>query len=104
MFIESNFIKQSLYSLKVINVFIDECSKRAIAHTINENIYAQVRNLIIATCHRLRKVHLLAVKQLDKILTEIPSLLCEKRLLFLLLELIELVWQSCETEYMSEVI
>ncbi len=87
----------------MIEVFIRECSNRAIAHTINENLRTQVRNLMIATCHRLSKVSKLAIKHLDKLMTAFPSLLCDKKLLFLLLELIELSWQSCETEYLNEV-
>ncbi|CAG8523919.1 21705_t:CDS:10, partial [Racocetra persica] len=87
---------------KVIDVFIKECSNRAIAHTINENFRTQVRNLMIATCHRLGKVHQLAIKHLDSLMTAFPSLLCDKKLLFLLLELIEIVWQSCDSEYTNE--
>ncbi|CAG8512007.1 16686_t:CDS:10 [Gigaspora margarita] len=87
---------------KVIDVFIKECTSRAIAHTINENFRAQVRNLMIATCHRLEKVHQLAIKQLDSLMTAFPSLLCDKKLLYLLLELIGLVWQSCDNEYTNE--
>ena len=87
----------------MIEVFIKECSNRAIAHTINENILSQVRNLMIATCHRLGKVSQLSIKHLDSLMTAFPSLLCDKELLFLLLELIELLWQSCETEYLNEV-
>ncbi|CAG8472314.1 2360_t:CDS:10 [Dentiscutata erythropus] len=87
---------------KVIDVFIKECTSRAIAHTINENFRTQVRCLMIATCHRLEKVHQLAIKQLDSLMTAFPSLLCDKKLLFLLLELIGLVWQSCDNEYTNE--
>nr|CAG8453226.1 5703_t:CDS:10 [Entrophospora candida] len=87
---------------QVMDVFINECSKRVISHTINENVYTQVRNLMIVICHRLSKVHQLAVKQLDKLIIELPSLLCNKKLLYLLLELVELIWQSCENEYTSE--
>jgi len=87
----------------VIEVFIKEFSNRAIAHTINENLRTQVRNLMIATCHRLFKVSQLSIKHLDKLMTAFPSLLCDKKLLFLLLELIELLWQSCDAEYLNEV-
>lgn len=87
----------------MINIFIRECSSRAIAHTIDDDIHDQVRDLMIATCHRLNKVHQLAIKHLDSLMTAFPSLLCDKNLLFLLLELIELVWQSCEAEYLNEV-
>ncbi|CAG8689893.1 17249_t:CDS:10, partial [Rhizophagus irregularis] len=87
---------------QVIEVFIKECSKRAIAHTINENLRNQVHDLMIATCHRLGKVSQLSIKHLDSLMSAFPSLLCDKKLLFLLLELIELVWQSCEAEYLNE--
>ncbi|CAG8442864.1 12657_t:CDS:10, partial [Acaulospora colombiana] len=87
---------------QVIEVFIRECSSRMIAHTIDNDIRTQVRNLMIATCHRLSKVHQLAIKHLDSLMSAFPFLLCDKNLLFLLLELIELVWQSCEMEYANE--
>ncbi|CAG8451375.1 73_t:CDS:10 [Funneliformis mosseae] len=87
---------------QVMEVFIRVCSNRAIAHTIDENLRAHVRNLMIATCHRLSKVSQLSIKDLDNLMTAFPSLLCDKKLLFLLLELIELLWQSCEAEYLNE--
>ncbi|CAG8444257.1 12972_t:CDS:10 [Acaulospora morrowiae] len=87
---------------QVIDVFIKECSNRMIAHTIDNAIRTQIRNLMIASCHRLSKVHQLAIKHLDSLMSTFPSLLCDKSLSFLLLELIELVWQSCESEYTNE--
>ena len=58
---------------------------------------------MIGACHRLGKVSQLSIKHLDSLMTAFPSLLCDEELLFLLLELIELLWQSCETEYLNEV-
>ncbi|KAG9304177.1 hypothetical protein G9A89_019739 [Geosiphon pyriformis] len=112
-FILRYFVNQGIHDSKligcmeeigdqVIKVFITECSRRAIAHTIDEEIRIQVRNMIIGICHRLEKVHRLSIKYVDAIMTCLPSLLCDKELVFLLLELIELVWQSCQAEYLNE--
>ncbi|CAG8502818.1 1116_t:CDS:10, partial [Ambispora leptoticha] len=87
---------------QAMKVFISECTRRTIAHTIDSNLRVQVRNLMIGACHRLEKVHRLSIKYLDQLITTLPLLLCDKKLLFLLLELIELVWQSCEAEYSNE--
>ncbi|CAG8516675.1 5515_t:CDS:10 [Ambispora gerdemannii] len=87
---------------QAIKGFISECTRRTIAHTIDDNLRTQVRNLMIGACHRLEKVHRLSIKYLDQLITALPLILCDKRLLFLLLELIELVWQSCEAEYLNE--
>ncbi|CAG8438698.1 9725_t:CDS:10 [Diversispora eburnea] len=105
-FIQRYFVNEGVNSSKLIGCMEEicnqECSNRAIAHTIDDDIRTQVRNLMIATCHRLNKVHQLAIKHLDSLMIAFPSFLCDKKLLFLLLELIELVWQSCEAEYENE--
>jgi phosphatidylinositol 4-kinase len=73
------------------------------AHKIDDELCSELSNLMIATAHHLGKVHELATKYFDSIVTSFPLLLCNRKLLFLLLEVIELVWQSCEAEYANEV-
>jgi phosphatidylinositol 4-kinase A len=80
-----------------------ECSNRVLAHTVDENLEEQLCNLMIATCHRFQKIHKLAIKYLDLLLTAFPSFLCSKKLVHLLLELIELMWKSCDAENVNEV-
>src|SRR6185436_21004794 len=86
-----------------MQVFINECNNRVLAHTVDDNLQEQVCNLMIASCHRFQKVHKLAIKYLDLLFTSFQSLLCNKKLVYLLLELIELMWKSCDAENINEV-
>ncbi|CAG8615185.1 6660_t:CDS:10, partial [Paraglomus brasilianum] len=87
---------------QVMQVFINECNNRVLAHTVDDDLQEQVCNLMIASCHRFQKVHKLAIKYLDLLFTSFQPLLCNKKLVYLLLELIELLWKSCDAENINE--
>ncbi|KAG0234712.1 phosphatidylinositol-4- kinase [Actinomortierella wolfii] len=87
---------------QVVNVFISESQTKVIAHVLDDNVRQQVRNLIIGSAHRLKKVSTLSLKWVHRLIASFPQLMCDKSLLTLVLELSELLWVSCENELTDE--
>ncbi|KAJ2473268.1 phosphatidylinositol-4- kinase [Coemansia sp. RSA 2322] len=59
---------------------------------------AQVRELMVASCHHLVLVSKWAQRFVDKILRAFPQALLDKSVICTLLELVQLVWKSCKAE------
>ncbi|KAK4561138.1 phosphatidylinositol-4- kinase [Recurvomyces mirabilis] len=55
----------------------------------------QLATIFEGCCHRVSKVQHAAVSFADRIITAIPSALCQRASLFALLELLTLMWKSC---------
>ncbi|KAK4546096.1 hypothetical protein LTR36_002233 [Oleoguttula mirabilis] len=55
----------------------------------------QLATFFEGSCHRISKVQHAAVSSADRIITQVPSALCQKASLFALLELLSLMWKSC---------
>lgn len=55
----------------------------------------QLAQLLVGCCSRMQKVQEVAVIAADRIITQAPSVLCQKSALFALLELLTLMWSSC---------
>ncbi|KAK4952033.1 Phosphatidylinositol 4-kinase stt4 [Elasticomyces elasticus] len=55
----------------------------------------QLATFFEGCCHRISKVQHAAVSSADRIISQIPSALCQKASLFALLELLTLMWKSC---------
>lgn len=55
----------------------------------------QLAQILAACCHRIPKVQQVARACADRIVTQIPSALCQKSALFALLEILTTIWSSC---------
>lgn len=56
------------------------------------------RQLVIffqGSCHRIAKVQHVAISAADRIISQVPSALCQRTSLFALLELLSLMWTAC---------
>ncbi|KAJ2764899.1 phosphatidylinositol-4- kinase, partial [Coemansia nantahalensis] len=62
------------------------------------SISAQVRELMVASCHHLELVSRWAQRFVDRILAAFPQALLERAVVSTLLELVQLVWKSCKAE------
>ncbi|KAG0329284.1 phosphatidylinositol-4- kinase, partial [Podila horticola] len=87
---------------QVINVFMSEAQAKVVAHSLDDSVRQQVRNLVIACTHRLKKVSTLSSKWVQRMIVTFPQLMCDKALMTLVLELSELLWLSCENEMTDE--
>ncbi|KAI8370194.1 hypothetical protein BD560DRAFT_329659 [Blakeslea trispora] len=82
--------------------YIKDASAKASSQNLDNELRTQMSHLLQLCCHRLDKVHSLAVKTVDRIVTTFPQVFAEKSLITLLLELVQLLWLSCEAEYRDE--
>lgn len=58
-------------------------------------ISQQLAEMFTACCHRIEKVRQVAAASANKVVSQTPSALCDKKSLFTLLELLSIMWSSC---------
>lgn len=87
---------------RVVAAFIKDAATKSATQTITDELRNQMGNVLKLCCHRLRKVHELAIKTAERIVAAFPQVFAEKTLITLLLELVQLLWLSCEAEYRDE--
>ncbi|KAL1922497.1 uncharacterized protein VTP21DRAFT_10036 [Calcarisporiella thermophila] len=87
---------------QVFKVYMNEIMRRATIKAVDENMQHEVRQLLISCCHRLSKIHILSVRYVDRLVGAFPQLLCDRNMVHLLLELVQLLWCSCEGELTDE--
>ncbi|KAI8369570.1 uncharacterized protein BYT42DRAFT_503440 [Radiomyces spectabilis] len=87
---------------KVVAVYTKDAMFKARNQNLEDELRCQMTSLLKLCCHRLAKVHQLAIKTTDHIVSTFPQVLAEKSLITLLLELVQLLWLSCESEYRDE--
>lgn len=88
---------------RVIAAFIKDAATKASRQEISDELREQMANVLKLACHRLHKVHELAIKTAERIVSAFPQIFADKSLVTLLLELVQLLWLSCESEYRDEV-
>ena len=59
------------------------------------SVATQLASMFTGCCHRVPRVQQVAASCADKLISEIPSALCQKSSLFALLELLSVMWMSC---------
>lgn len=90
--------------LKLLRGFLARMSASVLEHSMNGAVVSEeVRRLLIASTHRYRKVREVALKHLDSILTSFAALMCDRQIVFVLLEILTLLRRSCEDIYTDEV-
>ena len=89
---------------QLLRGFLARLSSSVLEHSMNgSTISEEVRRLLIASTHRYRKVREVALKHLDAILTSFAALMCDRQIVFVLLEILTLLRRSCEDVYTDEV-
>jgi phosphatidylinositol 4-kinase len=71
-------------------------------HTLPSNIPEEVRKMLIGTTHRYAKVREVALKMSNTIITSFAALMCNREIVFTLLEILTLMRRSCEDELTDE--
>ncbi|KAJ9125427.1 hypothetical protein QFC22_000388 [Naganishia vaughanmartiniae] len=77
-------------------------SAQVLGHEMPQTVTEEVRKMIVATTHRYAKVRQIAIKYLNAILTSFSALMCDRRIVFTLLEVLTLLRRSCEDELVDE--
>ncbi|KAI9253575.1 hypothetical protein BY458DRAFT_535835 [Sporodiniella umbellata] len=85
---------------RVSQAFMKDASGKAQEQHLNAR--SQLSALLKLCCHKREKVHLVAVKTVERIVLSFPQVFTDGVLVQLLLELVQLTWLSCEAEYRDE--
>ncbi|OBZ83610.1 Phosphatidylinositol 4-kinase stt4 [Choanephora cucurbitarum] len=87
---------------RVVHTFVKDAARKALDQSLSKQLGAQVSSLLQLCCHKRKKVHLMAVKAVERIVASFAQIFSDSELLTHLLELVQLVWLSCEAEYRDE--
>ncbi len=87
---------------KVMQQFISDLQPQIYDHALDPRVANEVRNLFIGSVHRVAKVRNVSRRFLDRLIGRFPSLLCDGDLIILMLEMLTLLRQACESEYRDE--
>ncbi|RCI05105.1 phosphatidylinositol-4- kinase, partial [Rhizopus stolonifer] len=87
---------------RVTQTFVKDASAKALSQTLDKQLVKQTATLLELCCHKRKKVHLMAIKTVERIVNSFAQVFTDSSLLILLLELVQLTWLSCEAEYRDE--
>lgn len=90
-------------AIRLTNVFLKQLSMQVVEHNMPNTVPEQVCKILIACTHRMRKVREVALAYASSILKTFTALLCDRRVVFTLLEILTLMRRSCEMQYTDEV-
>ena len=82
-------------AMKTVDAYLDRVLTGERQGFAASQVALQLATFFEGACHRISKVQLAAVSAADRIITQIPSALCQRASLFALLELLSLMWKSC---------
>ncbi|KAJ1928311.1 phosphatidylinositol-4- kinase [Tieghemiomyces parasiticus] len=87
---------------RTLKEYVQERRFQFTSAVVNEQMKGQLRALLISSCSRLERVSRLSRIFVKGILRPYPQALLDSQLLFTLLELVQLVWESCQAEIEDE--
>lgn len=79
----------------VLNIYLERVLQGRYEDTSVPLVANQLALVLAACCHRIPRVQQIAAICADRIITQVPSSLCQKASLFALLELLTIMWSSC---------
>ncbi|KAM0721899.1 hypothetical protein Q7P37_002824 [Cladosporium fusiforme] len=82
-------------ALNAVDIYLQRAVSGKQQNFAAPQVASQLATFFEGCCHRISKVQQAAVSAADRIITTIPSVLCQKTALFALLELLTLMWRSC---------
>ncbi|EIN07209.1 hypothetical protein PUNSTDRAFT_71064 [Punctularia strigosozonata HHB-11173 SS5] len=87
---------------KVIRGCVTDLNTQAAEQALPEALSRELRTLLVSSAHRIEKARDVALKFLNRLITSFPSLMCDPPLVFAILEVLTLLRQACENEYIDE--
>lgn len=80
---------------EVFKIFLSRTLSRHYGDASAPIIATQLAQMLTGCCHRIPRVQQVASSCADRIISSMPSSLCQKSSLFALLELLSIMWTSC---------
>ena len=71
---------------------------------IEFNLVHQIKYLVIHGCNKSQKLHVMCLRHLNKWSKNMACLLFNKEILYTILELCQITWLACHSEYEDHVI
>ena len=80
---------------KVMDIYLSTSVNNRQASRSAPHVASQLASIFAGCCHRILRVQQVAASCADRIITQMPSSLCQRPSLFALLELLTIMWSSC---------
>ncbi|KAI0822734.1 atypical/PIKK/PI4K protein kinase [Trametes gibbosa] len=87
---------------KVIRGSISDLNGQAAKQALPSGLSLELRALLVASTHRIPKAREVAARYLNRLITSFPSLMCDPPLVFAILEVLTLLRQATENEFLDE--
>lgn len=94
---------QNIIDIQISSTFLRQLSRLTVTHSLPPMVADEVCKILIACTHRFRKVREAALTYARTIIETFPSFLCDRKVVFTLLEILTLMRRSCELQYTDEV-
>ncbi|KAF8529176.1 hypothetical protein BU17DRAFT_73353 [Hysterangium stoloniferum] len=79
-----------------------DMSKKIGEHSVPRQVSAELKSLLVYSCHRVGKAREVASRYLNRLITSLPSLMCSAPLVFAILEVLTILRRGCEGEFTDE--
>lgn len=80
---------------KVIDIYLSKTLSGTGERFASPRLSKQLAGIFITGCHRIQRVQEVALDSASKIISRSPSVLCDRTPLFVLLDLLTIMWSSC---------
>ncbi|KAI5302584.1 phosphatidylinositol-4- kinase, partial [Ascosphaera pollenicola] len=87
---------------KVVSIYLEKCLYSDSIRWTAPYISSLLADIFVYCCHRIDNVRQISAGSADKIIELCPFSLCNKRALFILLDLLSVMWLSCIEEETDE--
>ncbi|KAK8853241.1 hypothetical protein IAR55_003943 [Kwoniella newhampshirensis] len=87
---------------KISSNFLKQLSRQVVIHSLPATVAGEVCTILVACTHRMRKVREIALSYARQLLETFSALLCDRQVVFTLLEILTLMRRSCEMQYTDE--
>ncbi len=88
---------------EITSTFLKRMSGQVVIHSLPPIVAEEVCRILIGCTHRFQKVRETALNYARRILETFSALLCDRHVVFTLLEILTLLRRSCELQYTDEV-
>lgn len=92
----------SVTNMQISRSFLKQLSSLSVTHSLPASISEEVCKMLVACTHRFRKVREVSLRYLRAVLESFSGLMCDRKVVFTLLELLTLMRRSCELQYTDE--
>ncbi|BEI82759.1 hypothetical protein CcaverHIS002_0306270 [Cutaneotrichosporon cavernicola] len=89
-------------STRLTSVFLRQLSMRAVQHSMPPSVSEEVRKIFVLCTHRMPQVREAALHVARQVIETFSALMCDRKVVFTLLEILTLMRRSCEMQYTDE--